>query len=62
MEFAIVYRLIEELMLLANMAVAHKIKARFPEKCILLHQLPPQVKPLEEVVRSFIPYYVITNV
>ncbi|KAK6965281.1 DIS3-like exonuclease 2 [Biomphalaria glabrata] len=40
-------RLIEEFMLLANMAVAHKIKQSFPQKAILRRHPPPQIKPLE---------------
>ncbi|CAG5131109.1 unnamed protein product, partial [Candidula unifasciata] len=42
-------RLIEEFMLLANMAVAHKIKNSFPDKAILRRHPPPQHKPLEAV-------------
>ncbi|BFZ23671.1 hypothetical protein BsWGS_26710 [Bradybaena similaris] len=42
-------RLIEEFMLLANMAVAHKIKTSFPDKAILRRHPPPQHKPLEAV-------------
>ncbi|XP_059162811.1 DIS3-like exonuclease 2 isoform X2 [Physella acuta] len=42
-------RLIEEFMLLANMAVAHKIKTSFPDTAILRRHPPPQVKPLEAV-------------
>ncbi|KAH9492825.1 DIS3-like exonuclease 2 [Bulinus truncatus] len=40
-------RLIEEFMLLANMAVAHKIMKSFPQKAVLRRHPPPQVKPLE---------------
>lgn len=42
-------RLIEEFMLLANMAVAHKIKTSFPKKAILRRHPAPQVKPLQDV-------------
>ncbi|RUS81839.1 hypothetical protein EGW08_010400, partial [Elysia chlorotica] len=43
-------RLIEEFMLLANMAVAHKITNSFPDKAVLRRHPPPQVKPLMQVV------------
>ncbi|KAK3795592.1 hypothetical protein RRG08_010546 [Elysia crispata] len=42
-------RLIEEFMLLANMAVAHKITNTFPDKAVLRRHPPPQVKPLIHV-------------
>ncbi|GFS07883.1 DIS3-like exonuclease 2 [Elysia marginata] len=42
-------RLIEEFMLLANMAVAHKITKTFPDKAVLRRHPPPQVKPLMQV-------------
>ncbi|GFO10034.1 dis3-like exonuclease 2 [Plakobranchus ocellatus] len=48
-------RLIEEFMLLANMAVAHKIKSSFPDKAVLRRHPPPQIKPLmmvEDVCES----------
>ena len=43
-------RLIEEFMLLANMAVAHKIYKTFPEIAMLRRHPPPQVKQMDELV------------
>ncbi|KAL4221580.1 DIS3-like exonuclease 2 [Mactra antiquata] len=40
-------RLVEEFMLLANMAVAHKINHHFPEQSILRRHPPPQEKMVE---------------
>ncbi|XP_013775846.1 DIS3-like exonuclease 2 [Limulus polyphemus] len=45
-------RLIEEFMLLANMAVAHKIYKHFPKQAFLRCHPPPQMKMMEDVVDS----------
>ncbi|KAK3586758.1 hypothetical protein CHS0354_023484 [Potamilus streckersoni] len=42
-------RLIEEFMLLANMAVAHKINSAYPEKAILRRHPPPQSKMADDL-------------
>ena len=38
-------------MLLANMAVAHKIYKTFPEIAMLRRHPPPQTKQMDELVR-----------
>ncbi|XP_078616444.1 uncharacterized protein LOC144884828 isoform X2 [Branchiostoma floridae x Branchiostoma japonicum] len=45
-------RLIEEFMLLANMAVAHKIHESFPERAVLRRHPPPQPKMVEDLVKT----------
>ncbi|XP_052267477.1 DIS3-like exonuclease 2 isoform X2 [Dreissena polymorpha] len=40
-------KLVEEFMLLANMAVAHRINREFPDKALLRRHPPPQEKMLE---------------
>jgi DIS3-like exonuclease 2 len=45
-------RLIEEFMLLANMAVAHKIYKAFPELAVLRRHPPPKGAMLEGVVEQ----------
>lgn len=42
-------RLVEEFMLLANMAVAHKIHRAFPERALLRRHPPPQTKMLSDL-------------
>ncbi|CAH1775460.1 unnamed protein product [Owenia fusiformis] len=42
-------KLIEEFMLLANMAVAHRISKMFPEKALLRRHAAPQGKMMEEL-------------
>ena len=44
--------LIEEFMLLANMAVAHKIWRAFPEKAMLRRHPPPKEKSAQFLVRQ----------
>jgi DIS3-like exonuclease 2 len=39
-------------MLLANMAVAHKIKESFPKQAVLRRHPPPQARMIDEVVRT----------
>ncbi|XP_033078317.1 DIS3-like exonuclease 2, partial [Trachypithecus francoisi] len=43
-------RLVEEFMLLANMAVAHKIHRAFPEQALLRRHPPPQTRMLNDLV------------
>ncbi|KAJ3213909.1 hypothetical protein HDU67_002315 [Dinochytrium kinnereticum] len=43
-------RMIEEFMLLANMAVAQRISAAFPETALLRRHEPPKPKPLRDFV------------
>lgn len=43
-------KLVEEFMLLANMAVAHKIYRTFPERALLRRHPPPQTKMLNDLV------------
>ncbi|XP_069870985.1 DIS3-like exonuclease 2 [Dipodomys merriami] len=43
-------KLVEEFMLLANMAVAHKIYRAFPEQALLRRHPPPQTKMLNDLV------------
>ncbi|KAM6152350.1 DIS3-like exonuclease 2 [Erethizon dorsatum] len=43
-------KLVEEFMLLANMAVAHKIHRAFPEQALLRRHPPPQTKMLGDLV------------
>ncbi|XP_048200475.1 DIS3-like exonuclease 2 isoform X1 [Perognathus longimembris pacificus] len=43
-------KLVEEFMLLANMAVAHKIYRTFPEHSLLRRHPPPQTKMLNDLV------------
>ncbi|XP_011382020.1 DIS3-like exonuclease 2 isoform X1 [Pteropus vampyrus] len=42
-------KLVEEFMLLANMAVAHKIYRAFPERALLRRHPPPQTKMLSDL-------------
>lgn len=44
------HRLVEELMLLANMAVAHRLYRQFPEQALLRSHPPPDEAQLTEVV------------
>lgn len=44
------YRLVEEFMLLANMAVAHQIYRSFPEQALLRRHPPPQTKLLKDLM------------
>jgi DIS3-like exonuclease 2 len=43
-------RLIEEFMLLANMAVAHKITRTYPELAVLRRHPPPQTRQIDELM------------
>ncbi|KAG8581681.1 hypothetical protein GDO81_007753 [Engystomops pustulosus] len=43
-------KLVEEFMLLANMAAAHKIYSRFPELALLRRHPPPQTKLLNDLI------------
>ncbi|XP_053454129.1 DIS3-like exonuclease 2 isoform X3 [Nycticebus coucang] len=43
-------KLVEEFMLLANMAVAHKIYRAFPERALLRRHPPPQTKMLDDLI------------
>ncbi|KAM4694026.1 DIS3-like exonuclease 2 [Discoglossus pictus] len=43
-------KLVEEFMLLANMAVAHKIYRHFPEEAMLRRHPPPQTKLLNDLI------------
>lgn len=43
-------RLVEEFMLLANMAVAHQIYRSFPEQALLRRHPPPQTKLLKDLM------------
>uniref|UniRef100_A0A452S3F5 DIS3-like exonuclease 2 n=1 Tax=Ursus americanus TaxID=9643 RepID=A0A452S3F5_URSAM len=43
-------KLVEEFMLLANMAVAHKTHRTFPERALLRRHPPPQTKMLNDLV------------
>ncbi|XP_063772613.1 DIS3-like exonuclease 2 isoform X2 [Pseudophryne corroboree] len=43
-------KLVEEFMLLANMAVAHKIYRHFPEEALLRRHPPPQTKLLNDLI------------
>ena len=43
-------RMIEECMLLANMAVAHKISETYPELSLLRRHPPPKGKAIEHLV------------
>ena len=47
-----IYRLVEEFMLLANMAVAHKIYGAYPAKALLRRHPTPQSKMMDDLVRS----------
>jgi hypothetical protein len=49
-DLIIYFRLVEEFMLLANMAVAHKIKNHYPETSFLRRHPPPQAKMVEDLV------------
>lgn len=49
----LLYRLVEEFMLLANMAVAHKTHKTFPQKALLRRHPPPKSKMMEDLVNSF---------
>lgn len=49
----LLYRLVEEFMLLANMAVAHKTHKTFPQKALLRRHPPPKSKMMEDLVSSF---------
>ena len=50
--FSVLYTssLVEEFMLLANMAVAHRINNFYPDKALLRRHPPPQEKMLENLV------------
>lgn len=45
-----VARLVEEFMLLANMAVAHKTYKEFPKQALLRRHPPPKSKMMEDMV------------
>jgi len=47
-----VSRLIEEFMLLANMAVAHHIYNKYSRLAVLRRHPPPQTRMLDEMVRA----------
>ena len=49
-------RLVEEFMLLANMAVAHKIYKTFPEVALLRRHPAPQTKMVEDLVSAAVGY------
>ena len=49
-DLIIYFRLVEEFMLLANMAVAHKINNHYPETSFLRRHPPPQAKMVEDLV------------
>lgn len=49
----LLYRLVEEFMLLANMAVAHKTHKTFPQKALLRRHPPPKSKMMEDLVIIF---------
>lgn len=44
------HRLVEEFMLLANMAVAHKTYKTYPKKALLRRHPPPKSKMMEDLV------------
>lgn len=44
--------LVEEFMLLANMAVAHKVEKHFPKTALLRRHPPPKLKVLKEVMEQ----------
>lgn len=46
----VLYRLVEEFMLLANMAVAHKTYKTYPKKALLRRHPPPKSKMMEDLV------------
>lgn len=48
--FFLCCRLVEEFMLLANMAVAHQIYRSFPEQALLRRHPPPQTKLLKDLM------------
>ena len=48
--FVMHFSLVEEFMLLANMAVAHRINSFYPDKALLRRHPPPQEKMLENLV------------
>ena len=52
-----VYSLVEEFMLLANMAVAHRINNFYPDKALLRRHPPPQEKMLENLVSLLTSFY-----
>lgn len=52
-------RLIEEFMLLANMAVAHQIYRSYPELAMLRRHPQPKGKPLREAVRKIISFPIL---
>ena len=51
-----IYRLIEEFMLLTNMAVARCISTKFPDIALLRRHPPPKGKSIESLVSSFNDY------
>jgi len=52
-------RLIEELMLLANMAVAHRITDTYREQAVLRRHPPPKTRMVDELVSSTRSYIII---
>ncbi|KAG0716786.1 DIS3-like exonuclease 2 [Chionoecetes opilio] len=46
------HHLIEELMLMANMAAAHRTSLAFPSMCVLRRHPPPLAGPMEGVVKA----------
>ena len=46
------YRLVEEFMLLANMAVANRIYKSFPEISTLRRHPPPQTRQVDDLVAT----------
>lgn len=48
------HRLVEEFMLMANMAVAHKINAAHPNCAVLRRHPPPKVNQMDKLVSEII--------
>lgn len=49
--FSLIYRLIEEFMLLANTMVAEHLKTHFPTTAMLRNHQAPDVAPMEKAVK-----------
>ena len=58
MKLIIFNRLIEEFMLLANMAVAQCISKKYPDISLLRRHPPPKAKALENLVSYILSCYV----
>ncbi len=52
-------RLVEELAILANEAVARRLHASYPELALLRRQPTPNMKLLNEVVRTYVHTYLL---